>query len=207
VAPTTTPDAARRWRGYYRWTAHRPPRELLLRTLDHIDWEGRPRRRRTAVDLGFGAGNDTLELLRRKWRVLAIDREEAAAAFLTRRVPPRWRSALTVRTAPMEGLSLPRVDLVYASYSVPFCAPSKFPRLWSTLRNALRPGGHLACHLFGDRDEWAGSRPMTFRTLRQVRSLVRGYRVELFREEEEDGRSFDGPKHWHVFELILEKVR
>jgi SAM-dependent methyltransferase len=187
--------------------ARRPPRELLLRTLDHLDWEGKPRRKRTAVDLGFGAGNDTLELLHRQWRVLAIDGEPAAREFLAGRVPARQRGSLTLQTSPMEGLSLPKVDLVYASFSLPFCAPAEFPRLWATIRRALVPGGHFAGQLFGDRDGWAGKRPMTFHTIRQARALTKGYRVELFRETVEEGRSYDGPKHWHIFDLILEKPR
>jgi SAM-dependent methyltransferase len=175
--------------------------------LDHVDWEGKPHRRRTAVDLGFGAGNDTLELLRRKWKVLAIDGEPAAGHFLSGRVTPQQRRALTIRNSPMEGLVLPKVDLVYASFSLPFCARTEFPRLWTTIRRALVPGGHFAGQLFGDRDEWAGKRPMTFHSIRKTRALTRGYRVELFRETEEEGRSFEGPKHWHYFDLILEKPR
>ncbi len=107
----------------------------------------------------------------------------------------------------MEGLSLPKVDLVYASFSLPFCAPAEFPSLWATIRRALVPGGHFAGQLFGDRDEWAGKRPMTFHTIRQARALTTGYRVELFRETVEEGRSYEGPKHWHIFDLILEKPR
>lgn len=194
------------WPGFYRWTARRPPRDLLLRTLDHLNWEVTSRRRRTAVDLGFGAGNDTLQLLRHHWKVLAIDGEPAAMDFLSKRVPRSQRSSLTMRTAPMEGLSLPKVDLVYASYSIPFCNPAEFPRLWSTIRKALVPGGHFAGQVFGDRDEWAGRRPMTFHTLRQARALTKGYRTEMFRETEEEGRSYEGPKHWHLFDLILEKT-
>jgi len=207
LTPTKRAPEARNWTGFYRWTSGRPPRELLLRTLDHIDWEGKVRRKRRAVDLGFGAGTDTLELLRRGWDVLAIDQEPAAVAFLARRVSPRLRKSLTLRTSPMEGLSLPKVDLIYASYSLPFCDPAAFPRLWATLRRALVPGGHFAGQLFGDRDEWAGTRPMTFHTLSQARLLTRGFHVELFRETEEEGRSFEGPKHWHYFDLILEKPR
>ncbi len=195
----------RRWAAYYRWTADRPPRELLLRTLDHIDWEGRGRRRRSAVELGFGAGTDTLELLRRGWEVLAIDGQEAAAKFLAGRVPARRRPLLTTLVAPMEGLELPPTDLVYASFSLPFCAPERFPELWATIGRALRPGGHFAGQLFGDRDEWNGQRPMTFHSRRQVEALGRGFRVELLRETEEAGRSFDGPKAWHFFDMILEK--
>lgn len=197
--------ATPRWKAYYRWTSARPPRELLLRTLEHIDWEGRPRRRRTAIDLGFGAGTDTLELLRRGWSVLAIDGQRDAANFLARRVPPRLRPALTSLVAPMEGLELPSTDLIYASFSLPFCAPDKFPDLWRSIRRALRPGGHFAGQLFGTRDEWNGLRPMTFCSSRRIRSLVHGYRVELLRETVEEGQSFEGPKHWHFYDLILEK--
>ena len=193
--------------GVYRWTSRRPPRELLLRTLDHIDWEGKSRRTRTAVEIGFGAGTDSLELLRRGWRVVAIDQRQAALKFLSGRVPSRHRSALTLKASPMEGLSVPRADLVYASFSLPFCDPERFPALWTSIRRALVPGGHFAGQLFGDRDEWAGKRPMGFHTLRQIRALSRGYRVELLRETEEQGQSYEGPKHWHFFDLILEKRR
>lgn len=196
---------AKRWTAYYRWTAKRPPRELLVRTLDHLSWEGGPPRGRSAVELGFGAGTDTLELLRRGWNVLAVDGQEAAASFLARRVPARHRKRLTILVAPLEGLELPATDLVYASFSLPFCPPDRFPALWSSIRRAIRPGGHFAGQLFGDRDEWNGQRPMTFHSSREARALARGYRVELFRETVEDGRSFDGPKHWHFFDLVLEK--
>ncbi|MCI4324340.1 MAG: class I SAM-dependent methyltransferase [Thermoplasmata archaeon] len=196
-----------RWAAYYRWTAARPPRELLLRTLDHIEWEGKPDQRRTAIDLGFGAGTDTLELLKRGWRVLAIDGQKQAATVLNRRVPPRRLPSLTTLVAPMEGLELPRADLIYASFSLPFCAPASFPELWANIHRALRPGGHFAGQLFGDQDEWNGKRPMTFFSAREVRSLVRGYRVELLRETVEEGQAFEGPKHWHFYDLILERRR
>ncbi len=199
------PPTDRRWEAYYRWTAGRPPRELLLVTMNHLDWEGR--RPRTAVEIGFGSGTDTLELLRRGWRVLAIDGQEVAGRFLNRRVPPRSKSRLTTLVAPMEGLTLPLTDLVYASFSLPFCEPARFPALWEAIRRALRPGGHFAGQLFGVRDEWAGERPFSFFDRDQIRRLARGYRVELLRETEEEGRSFEGPKHWHFFDVILEKPR
>ncbi|MFZ0892155.1 MAG: class I SAM-dependent methyltransferase [Thermoplasmata archaeon] len=202
-APTTFP----KWGAYYRWTAARPPRELLLRTLDHIDWEGKSRKRRKAIELGFGAGTDTLELLRRRWSVLAIDGQKDAIDFLSRRVPSRLRPFLTTVNGSMEGLELPPADLIYASFSLPFCSPGKFPDLWASIRHALRPGGHFAGQLFGVKDEWYRKRPMTFHGPYQIRSLLRGYKVELLRETMENGRSFEGPKHWHFYDLILEKPR
>jgi SAM-dependent methyltransferase len=206
VAAARCPTGSR-WSAYYRGTAKRPPRELLLRAVDHIGWERPVRRERRAVDLGFGAGTDTLELLRLGWQVVAIDREPGAAEFLSRRVPTRHRASLTTLVAPMEGLVPPKADLIYASFSLPFCSPEAFGALWAALGDALVPGGHLVGQLFGDRDEWVGNPSMTFHTLRQVRAITKGYRVELLRETEEDGQSFDGPKHWHFFDLILEKPR
>jgi tellurite methyltransferase len=197
----------RRWLAYYRWTAHRPPRELLLKALDKIESERRPRRGRTAVDLGFGSGTDTLELLRRGWRVLAVDGQAVAAQFLARRVPARWRSRLTIVVDRLEELELPRTDLVYAGFSLPFCAPDRFPALWTTIREAVRVRGHFAGQLFGDRDAWHSERPMSFHSRREVVRLSRGWKVELLRETDEDGQSFSGPKQWHFFDLILEKPR
>ncbi len=200
-------DSPAGWRAYYRWTAKRPPRELLRQLLTHLEWEGGTRRRRRAVDLGFGAGTDTLELLRHGWQVLAVDGQEGAGRFLEQRVPPRLRRNPTIVIAPMEEVELPSVDLVYASFSLPFCPPDRFPRLWSGVRQALRPGGHFAGQLFGDRDAWAGQSRFTFCRREEVLRLARGLRVELLRETDERGRSFRGPKRWHFFDLILEKPR
>jgi tellurite methyltransferase len=177
----------------------------MIRTLDHLEWEGKGRRMGRAVELGCGAGTDTLELLRRGWSVLAVDQQTAAVEFLARRVPPRLRKRLTLLVSPMEGFAIPKADLIYASFSLPFVPPDRFPGLWAQIRSALSPGGHFAGQLFGDRDAWAGERPMSFHSLRQVRALTRGYRVEMLRETEEEGRSYEGPKHWHFFDLVLEK--
>jgi len=201
----TDTNSPRAWTGYYRWTAKRPPRELLLQTLNHIDWERRPKRAATAVDLGCGAGTDSLELLRRGWKVLAIDGQTSAVRFLARRVPPAHRNSLTSLVAPMEGLELPPADLVYASFSLPFCSPSSFPALWSQIRKAIRPGGHFAGQLFGVHDEWRGERPLSFHSVDQVRRLAKGFKVELLRESFEHGMSFGGPKYWHYFDVILGK--
>ena len=202
---TRAPASAsrRNWAEYYRRSAKRPPRELLTQVLNHVAWEGKSRSGGTAIELGFGAGTDSLELLRRKWKVLAIDGQDSAAAYLNRRVPSEFRGSLTCLVAPMEEVDLPAAGLIYASYALPFCQPKKFPALWSNIRNAVSPGGHFAGQLFGEDDEWSGEGEMTFHTAAQVRRMSEGFKIELFRETVEEGMSFAGPKHWHVFDVIL----
>lgn len=212
VPPRKPPRSPKRgtsndWLAYYRYTAKRPPRELLSQTLNHLDWEKKNRRGQLAIDLGFGAGTDSLELLRRGWHVLAIDRQAAAARFLTARVPPRFRAALTILVADLEDLEIPSADLIYAGFSLPFCGPRAFPRLWTTIRRALRPGGHFAGQLFGNEDGWHRDRSMTFQSQADVTRLARGMKIDLIREIHEDGMAFNGPKQWHYFDVLLERTR
>ena len=60
-----------RWPAYYDAVADQPPHSTLVDAATRFQSEGS--RERSAVDLGCGSGRDTLELLRRGWRVLSID--------------------------------------------------------------------------------------------------------------------------------------
>ncbi|MFB3102465.1 MAG: class I SAM-dependent methyltransferase, partial [Alphaproteobacteria bacterium] len=85
---TEDAELPRDWAAYYDKTGARPPCETLLFALDRFGSEsmaGPVSEGRFAVDLGCGSGRDTIELLRRGWRVLAIDAEPAAIDKLTTR--------------------------------------------------------------------------------------------------------------------------
>ncbi|MFH7029096.1 MAG: class I SAM-dependent methyltransferase [Heteroscytonema crispum UTEX LB 1556] len=102
--------------------------------LARFDSENATTESRFAIDLGCGEGRDTVELLRRGWRVLAIDGEVEAINRLLNR-PSINREFLETRVTRFENLILPdAVDLINASFSLPFCPPEFFP---STLRRKL----------------------------------------------------------------------
>lgn len=193
------------WAAYYEKTGGRPPRETLVFALDRFDAEP-VNRQRFAVDLGCGSGRDTIELLRRGWRVLAIDAEPAAIGKLTARddLPPGVD--LIGRIGRFETATWPKCDLVNSSFALPLMAPADFPGVWQRIVESLRPGGRVACQLFGPRDSWVGRSGMTFHDAAAVDRLLAGLEVEMRREEEDESTTPRGePKHWHIFHIVARK--
>jgi tellurite methyltransferase len=192
------------WVGYYDGQGEREPRDLLLLVLASFDREGRTG---SAVDLGCGQGFDTAEMLRRGWQVTAIDATEEGIRRLHGRIPEDHASRLRTVVTPMQDVEIPSADLVYASFSLPFCPPEHFPRLWSDLRAAIRPDGRFAGELFGDRDTWAATeRGMVFFDIGSARELFDGMEIESFEEEESEDEGWgDEIKHWHVFHVIARR--
>jgi tellurite methyltransferase len=189
------------WDDYYKAVAKRPPRDLLAKTLAHFgDQTG------FAVDLGCGAGIETAELLRRGWRVLAIDNQPAAIAHLLARVPAEQQANLETQVFAMERLVLPPSDLVWASASLPFCLPEHFERLWHTIVASLRLGGRFSGDFFGKRHVWASNPHMTFHTQEQIEELVSSLEIEYYNVvESEMQTALDGSQHWHAFEVIASR--
>jgi tellurite methyltransferase len=187
-----------RWENFYQKTNINPAHELVGRVLDLFPISTTPLR---AVDLGCGAGSDTLEMLGRGCDVLAIDAESTAIKYLRAKCTG-YESQLQTRVASFAALELFSADLVYASYSLPFCAPRDFPGLWGKITAAIKPGGRFAGQFFGVHDTWADDPEMNFHTEAGIRKLFQGFKIEYWLEEDKDGEAVSGPKHWHVFHVI-----
>lgn len=203
---------ARDWVAYYNAVVGRPPRETLLTALNNFDAEEQELSSnnlptRLAIDLGCGDGRDTVELLRRGWRVLGIDGEKEAIARLLQR-PDLNTQLLETKLMRFEALQLPKaVDLINASFSLPFCPPPAFPGLWDKILAALHPGGRFCGQLIGDRDSWTMELPITYHTRQQVEELLQPFVVEMLEEEEHPGKTALGEeKHWHIFQIVARKL-
>jgi hypothetical protein len=192
------------WGAYYATTLGREPRPLFLKGAAAAKASGLGPGQ--AVEIGFGDGTETLALLGDGWHVLAIDPAPEAATVLLPQVPEVVRDRLEIRTSPAEAVELPPFELLYAGYVLPFLDPPAFERFWADTRGRLRPGGLLVVNFFGVRDSWFGREGMNFIELDAVRQLFDGLEIVALDEEDQDGNSFLGPKHWHVFDVIARRA-
>jgi SAM-dependent methyltransferase len=205
--PTRRTKLGSRWIEYYRETARSPPAARLSLALWLFEAETIRKKQRFAVDLGCGAGRDTFELLKRDWKVLAVDSEPQAIKRARSTASPKHSSKLTTNVIPFDEIRLPRCDLVNASWSLPFCSVKHFNSLWQKIVASIRSRGRFAGHFFGVHDEWATDEEMTFLTLKQVENSFRRFKKELFLEKEWDGTTTSGKrKHWHVLSVVAKKL-
>ncbi len=192
------------WAPFHRQTSGRPRRELLARTLGCFDVEDRSPG--VAVDLGCGSGADTLELLRRGWRVHAVDADPNGLAVLRQMVPDdALGGALALHVAQFEDFEFPECDQIWAAYSWPYCQRDQWPGLWRRMVAALRPGGRIAGDIFGEKHEWAVETAIQCFPEAAVRDLLQGLVVEAF--DVEDGVRPSGGviTRWHAFGIAARK--
>jgi SAM-dependent methyltransferase len=200
--PKTQPPT-QDWASYYRHSTGREPRPLFTKGMILAGETGiQPGQ---AIEIGFGDGTESLALLRAGWRVIAVDPTPQAADYLRELVPHEATDRLEILTAPAQALDLPPFDLLYAGYALSFLEQGDFRRFWTGVRSVLRPGGIVIVNVFGIRDTWAGDAYMTFVDRDTVDRMVTGLEVLALDEEDADGDSFVGRKHWHVFDIVARR--
>jgi SAM-dependent methyltransferase len=191
---------------YYDAVTGRPPRDTLLAALASFDSESSAQEKGFAVDLGCGDGRDTVELLRRGWRVLGIDSQPEAIGRLLNRpdINPQLLETQIIR---FEEVVLPKVvDLVNASFALPFCPPKHFPNLWEKIVLSLRVGGRFCGQLIGDRDSWAIHSSTNHHNREQIEALLQPFEIEMLEEEDHPGKTaLNEEKHWHIFHIVARK--
>lgn len=160
----------------------------------------------TAIDLGSGSGIDSLELLKSGWNVIAIDKEASSHELLLAELPPNYSNKIQTITSPFESAELSEVDLINATFSLPFCDKAYFSNFWDRVVDAIKPGGRFCGQLFGINDSWASHPNMTFHSAEQVALLFHKFELEFYLEKEYDAHTLAGvPKHWHVFHIVAKK--
>lgn len=159
-----------------------------------------------AVELGCGAGRDTVYLIRNGWNVLAIDREDVETRIVSKLLVEELEQFEFFKQR-FEDIELENSNLVVANFSLPFCNKNDFKKLWAKINHSILKDGYFVGNFLGDKDEWKiAKEKMTFLTKDQVMELFRNFEIVEFKEVEKDGLTgFGKMKHWHIFNVIAKK--
>jgi|GEM_PF-140703 tellurite methyltransferase len=159
-----------------------------------------------AVELGCGAGRDTVYLIRNGWNVLAIDREDVETRIVSKLLVEELEQFEFFKQR-FEDIELENSNLVVANFSLPFCNKNDFKKLWAKINHSILKDGYFVGNFLGDKDEWKiAKEKMTFLTKDQVMELFRNFEIVEFKEVEKDGLTGLGKmKHWHIFNVIAKK--
>ena len=183
-----------RWPDYYAVTVDRPAWDTVTRAADLFEVEDREtadgagvgtKGPRLAVDLGCGAGRDTREMLRRGWRVFAVDSEADAIAAVRDATPAEDLARLETAVADIGSVRIPPCDLVVASVSMQFLDAHAYAAVFERITAALPIGGRFAGYLYGDKDEAATDPDYTCPSAEAIRQHLAAFAIEHWSEREE----------------------
>jgi len=187
------------WAGYYKAHKERKARELLVRTFELFDKD--KFNSGIAYDLGCGNGHETHELLKKGWRVTAVDNNENVSKLM-KEIIDEYKDKLEIQISSFENINWRKCDLINANYALPFCPKEHFEFVWENILNSLNVNGRFSGQLFGDRDEW----DLVRHTKDQALKRFDGMEIEFFDEIEKDDKTAIGElKHWHLFDIIARK--
>lgn len=125
---------------YYNLTKDLYPHVNLSNFLDF----GLPPQK--AIDLGCGAGRDTVALLKNNWEVLAIDKEDTES-IIKEKLESQELSNFKFSKTVFGNMNLPETNLVVANYSLPFTKKQAFNSVWKKINKAIS-SNRILCRKF-----------------------------------------------------------
>ena len=156
-----------------------------------------------AIDIGCGAGNETVYLIKNGWNVISIDKENVEER-ISKRLNTEELNRFKFQKQNFEDMMLEKSDLIVANYSLPFCDSQQIEKVWKKIIDSIRPNGYFVGNFFGINDSWNIEKSkITFLTKSQVKDLFEKFDIIKFNEVEKDGITGLGKmKHWHIFNVI-----
>ena len=186
---------------YYKNTENALPNTIIQK---FISMNIKPE---NAIELGCGAGRDTVHLIKNGWNVFAIDKEDTEQ-IISNKLDDEELKRFKFERQNFENIKLERAKLLVANFSIPFCRKDCFNQFWSKIVDSILKDGYFAGNFLGLNDSWAKNKQqMIFLSKKQVLELFKdSFEIVYFNEIEKDGTTGLGKmKHWHIYNVIAKK--
>lgn len=185
---------------YYNNTETEIPHKIVK---DFIEMKINPGE---AIDLGCGAGRDTIYLIKNGWKVTAIDREDTEERII-KRLNNDEKNNFKFEIQEFEKLKINKTNLIVANFSLPFCNKNEFYNLFNKIEESILLNGYFVGNLFGIDDEWNGKKEnIVFLDKEQILNLFKNFEIIKFEEIKENKKTGLGQiKYWHYFNIIAKK--
>lgn len=191
------------WATLNAHAAGRPARRLVSKAIAAA---GGDRAAGVVLDLGAGAGADSLQFARRGWTVHAYDADDTIASRLVEN--DRMTGSVNFHHTDITDVEeFPSAQIVYSTYTLGLLGADGLATTWPKLVDALPRGGVIAVDFFGVNDSWADRPDIATLTLEEIDAKFRGFQVIDRSVRDEDGRFLADKKHWHVITTLARKLR
>ena len=127
---------------YYKNTVNALPNPIVKK---FIDMNIKPT---NAIDLGCGAGRDTIFLIKNGWNVLSIDRENTQE-IISNKLNNEEIKKFRFKSQNFENVELEKTNLLVTNFSIPFCDKEYFSKFWKKINNSILKNRIFCWQFFG----------------------------------------------------------
>ena len=128
---------------YYKNTKNALPHKNVQKVLEMHIIPG------NAIDLGCGAGRDTICLIKNGWNVLAIDKEETKG-LIEEKLNENELKNFRFSLQNFQNVELENNSLLVSNFSIPFCGKKYFKEFWNKIEESIEKGRIFCWELFSE---------------------------------------------------------
>lgn len=191
------------WNEHYKITISESPSKILAKYFD-LGLDGN-NENKIAIDLGCGVGNDTVYLLKKAYKVTAVDNQPSVINWIKSRVSDTSKLDFIIDN--FEDIKLSKANLIVSNLSIFFCKPQYFDRFCHEITNNIIEGGYFVGNFLGKEDEWCTDSNMTFIDKEDLYRIFQDFEIVFLLEKKFNKKTTNGKmKFWHIYQIIARKI-